>query len=122
MLTVIDASGGYLGQTTADWFGVDAGVKLKSASTYVGTDPGNGAWRDDVNHGTDVIGFGAVPAGNRANNGSQFGGRGTYVNYWSSSVASSSNAWRRAFDYNYAQVSRYSSNRSLGFSVRCVRD
>jgi uncharacterized protein (TIGR02145 family) len=67
-------------------------------------------------------GFGAVPAGNRNNNGSQFGGRGTNVNYWSSSVNSATNAWRRNFDYNNAQVNRNNSNRSNGFSVRCVRE
>jgi uncharacterized protein (TIGR02145 family) len=69
-----------------------------------------------------MVCFGAVPAGNRNNTGTQFGGRGTNVNYWSSSVSSSSNAWRRNFDYNSAQVNRNNSNRSNGFSVRCVRE
>jgi uncharacterized protein (TIGR02145 family) len=67
-------------------------------------------------------GFGAVPAGNRRNDGLQFEGRGTIARYWSSSVGSSSLAWRRGFDYNYAQAGRNLISRSYGFAVRCVRE
>jgi hypothetical protein len=66
-------------------------------------------------------GFGAVPAGNRNNNGSQFSNRGTNVYYWSSSVNSAANAWNRQFNYNNAQVNRNNNSRSNGFSVRCVQ-
>jgi hypothetical protein len=67
-------------------------------------------------------GFGAVPAGYRNNNGSQFSNRGTNVNYWSSSVGSSTNAWNRQFNNNNAQVNRNLNSRSNGFAVRCVRE
>jgi uncharacterized protein (TIGR02145 family) len=67
-------------------------------------------------------GFGAEPAGNRNNNGSQFNNRGLNVNYWSSSVTSATNAWNRQFNYNNAQVNRNNNSRSNGFSVRCVRE
>jgi hypothetical protein len=63
-----------------------------------------------------------VPAGHRNNNGSQFYNRGLNVNYWSSSVGSSSNAWNRNLNYDNAQAARWLNNRSNGVSVRCVRE
>ncbi|MDR2449472.1 MAG: fibrobacter succinogenes major paralogous domain-containing protein [Prevotellaceae bacterium] len=67
-------------------------------------------------------GFGAAPAGNRNNNGAQFYNRGIEAIYWSSSVGSSANAWRRGFGSGNAQVNRNLNSRSNGFSVRCVRE
>jgi hypothetical protein len=67
-------------------------------------------------------GFSVLPAGNRANNGSQFNNRGIEANFWSSSAYSDANAWNRNFNYNEARVNRNNPNRSNGLSVRCVRD
>ena len=83
---VDDANTTYTLQESTGWWGENAGVKMKSASTYMGGDPGNGAWADHDNRGTNA------------------------------------NAWYRPFNYNYAQVYRFLSSRSYGFSVRCVRD
>jgi uncharacterized protein (TIGR02145 family) len=99
-----------------------AGVKMKSAATHTGTNPNDGSWQDNANHGNDATGFGAVPAGHRNSDGSQFYYRGLYVSYWSSSVGSSSHAWYRSFTYYEAQMTRANSDRSHSFSVRCVRD
>jgi uncharacterized protein (TIGR02145 family) len=110
-------------QTGTGWWGTNAGARLKSQAIFRVTDPGDGSWLEDAtNKGTNTTGFGAVPAGNRYNNGSQFYNRGISVYYWSSSVGSSSNAWYRGFAYNGAQVYRNLNGRSYGFSVRCVRD
>jgi uncharacterized protein (TIGR02145 family) len=109
-------------QTGTDWWGVDAGKKLKSAATFTTTDPGTGSWLDNANRGTNEFGFGMVPAGYRGINGSQFLHRGTNVYYWSSSVASATYAWRRLFGSSHAQVNRYNNSRSRGFSVRCIKD
>jgi uncharacterized protein (TIGR02145 family) len=117
------ANGTYTSQIGTGWFGEDAGKKMKSASTYIGADPGDGSWADnDPNRGTDASGFGAVPAGGRYNNGTQFGNRGTLAIYWSSSVGSNSHAWYREFHYINAQVGRNLNYRSYGFAVRCVKD
>jgi uncharacterized protein (TIGR02145 family) len=123
MLDAVESNTTYtVNQTGTGWWGVDAGRKLKSAATFTTTDPGNGSWLDHDNRGSNTAGFGAVPAGYRSDNGSQFSNRGLNVYYWSSSVANATTAWRRTFDYNNAQVSRYNNNRSNGLSVRCVRD
>jgi uncharacterized protein (TIGR02145 family) len=119
---VDDAATTYTLQEGTGWCGENAGVKMKSASTYLGGDPGNGAWVDNDKRGDNSSGFGAVPAGDRINTGSQFYTRGTVVYYWSSSVGSSALAWGRQFYGNFAQVHRYLNSRSYGFSVRCVRD
>jgi uncharacterized protein (TIGR02145 family) len=103
--------------TDAEWsamldaVGPDAGTKLKSKT----------GWKYDGN-GTDEFGFGAVPAGRRDYNGSQFYNRGLNVYYWSSSVGSSSLVWYRYFYYDRAQVYRALGSRSYGLSVRCVKD
>ena len=111
-------------QTGTGWWGSDAGKKMKSAGTFTttGSDPGDGTWLDHGNRGTNDTGFGAVPAGYRYYNGAQFYYLGLTAVYWSSSVESSSNAWYRQFDSSLAQVYRNLRLRSLGFSVRCVRD
>jgi uncharacterized protein (TIGR02145 family) len=132
LLDLVDpACGSYSAQTATGWYGsigtaeetaiTGAGVKMKSASTYIGTEPGTGAWQDNANRGNDATGFGAVPACRRYDNGSQFSARGLSGFYWSSSVTSATNAWNRQFYHNFAQVARYNDSRSFGLSVRCVQ-
>ncbi len=94
-----------------DAIGPDAGTKLKSQA----------GWAHGGN-GTDEFAFSVVPAGNRSSNGGRFYYRGYYGLFWSSSVASGTYAWYRTFNYGNSQVERSNSNRSHGFSVRCVRD
>jgi uncharacterized protein (TIGR02145 family) len=109
-------------QTGIGWWGTDAGAKLKSQAIFTGTDPGTGSWLDNANRGTNSTGFGAVPAGYRNGTGSQFHYKGHHAYYWSSSVNSATYTWRRYFQYDHALVHRNNSNRSHGFSVRCVKD
>ncbi|MDR2448949.1 MAG: fibrobacter succinogenes major paralogous domain-containing protein, partial [Prevotellaceae bacterium] len=109
-------------QTSAGWWGTDAGMKLKSSGTFTGTDPGDGSWLDHAKRGADASGFGAAPAGGRYDGGVQFFNRGIEALYWSSAVWSASIAWYRNFSYRFAGVERHRSRRSAGFSVRCVRD
>ncbi len=87
-----------------------AGEKLKSAS----------GWRlyEGKNYGNNESGFSALPGGNRLYNGT-FYSIGYYGFWWSSTEHSSTSAWYR---YNYSSVSRSSSHKDNGFSVRCLRD
>ncbi|MDR0692400.1 MAG: hypothetical protein LBF69_05120 [Prevotellaceae bacterium] len=110
------------------WYGTNAGKYAKSKCAC-----SSGGCNNDTNvswyyhastSGTDVYGFRVLPAGIRESNGSYFNLRGHYARFWSSSATSSSVAWNRAFAYEYATVARNGSNytRSIGFSVRCIRD
>jgi len=65
--------------------------------------------------------FTALPTGGRSNIGT-FSGLDFNVSWWSSTVFSSSNAWRRTVSFSGAIVSRYQSDKANGYSLRCVKD
>jgi uncharacterized protein (TIGR02145 family) len=123
MLDKVEGNTTYtMNQPSTGYWGAAANVKLKSAATYTGADPGNGAWLNHANRGTNETGFGALPAGYRDNTGPKFTTRGGYAVYWSSSVANSTKAWYRRFNYDLTQVWRNYNLRSYGFTLRCVKD
>lgn len=89
------------------WRGYDAGKNLKTTSGW------------DFNTGTDMYGFSALPGGSRSSN-SYFFYEGFYGFWWSSSVASG--AWiRQMYDFN-DNVRRTTYNKSVGVSVRCLKN
>jgi uncharacterized protein (TIGR02145 family) len=83
-----------------------AGIKMKSTS----------GWNDNGN-GTNSSGFSGLPGGDRANNGS-FYYVGSYGHWWSSSEYAEVNAHCFGLKYSYLRLD--GSNKSDGFSVRCV--
>jgi uncharacterized protein (TIGR02145 family) len=120
---MLDAINGTTDFTTqAASSGTDEGIKLKSDATYTGADPGDGAWADHDNRGTNATGFDAVPAGNRTSNGSSYSYRGQYAFFWSASPTNSGYAWRRTLINTSAGVTRTIAERSCGYAVRCVKD
>ena len=88
----------------------DVGKKLKSTT----------GWNNGGN-GIDSEGFKALPGGYRDYFGA-FGGFGDIASFWSSSPNQSSFAWYRYLQNIRDGVLRYSSYRSQGFSVRCLRN
>ncbi|MCD4665314.1 MAG: hypothetical protein K8R68_08580 [Bacteroidales bacterium] len=91
------------------WRGIDAGLNLKSTS----------GWYSGGN-GIDLYGFTALPGGYRVTGGSfSFLTRLTY--FWSSDD-SGLHAWRRYLHYSFDQIYRDVSDKTDGFSVRCVQD
>ena len=91
-----------------------AGKMLKSTS----------GWANKGN-GTDVFGFSALPAGNRANDGDYFSegsSEGYGAGFWSSTENGSDDAYlmRLYYDYDSAYLSLNVKN--FGFSVRCLKD
>ena len=91
--------------------GVDlAGTKLKSKS----------GWYNDGN-GTDAFGFSALPVGYRGLNGIYYY-EGSQAYFWSSSEDGSDYAYNMLLDYYGDYVRLLNTSKSLGFSVRCLRD
>jgi uncharacterized protein (TIGR02145 family) len=127
MLDKVEGDGtgsAFINQPDIGWWGSDAGEKLKSTGTFThsDSDPGTGTWLGNGVTGTDLYGFGAVPAGSRRFNGVLFNYQGVYASFWTCSVSESNNSWYYQFAASYAQVNRFNSMRSHGFSVRCIKD
>jgi uncharacterized protein (TIGR02145 family) len=85
-----------------------AGKKLKARSGW----NGNG-------NGTDEFGFSALPGGDRDSDGS-FINAGDYGNWWTATEYDGSDAYRRYMNDDRDNVGEDNSNKSNGFSVRCV--
>ena len=68
----------------------------------------------------NATGFNASPAGYLYNLG--FTNSGKYAYFWTSTAASSTNAWYRSLNFNYAYVYRNNYGKHFGYSVRCLRD
>ena len=90
-----------------------AGGKMKEEGYEHWNEPNTGA--------TNRSGFTALPGGYRYSDGS-FYGLGGNGYWWSSTETSGAGAWIRYLSFNDAQVGRYDSNKTSGFSVRCLKD
>lgn len=86
-----------------------AGKKLKSKNGW-----------DGGGNGTDALGFAALPAGYRYDNGG-FYSEGLNAYFWSSTENDSDYARRLILhsDYEYSYLGNY--DKSSGFSVRCLK-
>ena len=89
--------------------GAPVGTNLKNSS----------GWNSNGN-GNNQSGFAALPGGYRVAN-STFLGEGYNGCWWSSTTDEASNVWSRGLIYNYPGVCRYSDDKAVGFSVRCVQ-
>jgi uncharacterized protein (TIGR02145 family) len=97
--------------------GSTAGGTLKSKATQ----PTPGGWNSPNTGATNSSGFTALPGGRRFTSGNfYFMSDDGY--WWSSSVSSGSNAWYRGLYNSNSHINRVFNNRSLGFSVRCLKD
>jgi uncharacterized protein (TIGR02145 family) len=93
-----------------------AGGKMKEAGTAHWVSPNTGA--------TNTSNFSALPGGFRSNgyNDGAFGSVGIVGNWWSSTQGNRAGGWGRHLYHLSAGVSRNNFDKSLGFSVRCLRD
>ena len=71
--------------------------------------------------GTDTYGWLGLPGGARSSDG-HFESIGYGGGWWSSSQGIANGAWYRYLTYDDGGVSRNSSSKEYGFSVRCLRD
>jgi uncharacterized protein (TIGR02145 family) len=87
------------------------GKKLKSGSGWINNGNGNNS-----------SGFTALPGGDRYNLGGFLEDLGTLALFWTSSNGFNRRVWYRCLDSNFDGVFRLSSDRTPGFSVRCLKN
>jgi uncharacterized protein (TIGR02145 family) len=96
-----------------------AGTVMKSGVTN--SSIGSGLGWNPGSPGTNTSGFSALPGGYRNNDGS-FYNISDLAFFWSATELDSNNAWRRGLFASDSSVGRSSRNKSVGASVRCLRD
>ena len=74
-----------------------------------------------VNYGTDQVGFGALPGGNRHASGT-FVAKGANALFWSSAEVSEEAGFGWYMYHGYYGVDRGYGDKRAGFGVRCIRD
>jgi uncharacterized protein (TIGR02145 family) len=90
-----------------------AGGKLKKAGTA--------HWKTTITGVDNSSGFTALPGGCR-NTDNLFYAIGTYGWWWSSMESSSTEAWHIYLQNTTTAVTSTSGAKSLGFSVRCIKN
>ena len=90
-----------------------AGGKIKAIGTIY--------WNSPNSDATNEIGFSGLPGGYRYSDGSFYLIR-DYVFFWSATEFDSSNAWLRYVLNNDGGVYRYNDIKSVGASVRCLKN
>lgn len=96
----------YLGGTSV------AGGKLKETGTTHWSSP-TGA--------TNETGFTALPGGSRYDDGT-FRNIRVHGYWWSATEGNAADAWYRYMSVNFSNILRFSRDKEVGFSVRCIRD
>ncbi len=100
-------------QQMIDFLGgnLTAGGRMKAAER----------WRKPNAGANDSSTFNALPGGSRNCLGS-FYGKDLYGYYWSTTQAGRFDAWDRELFSTSSEVRRIRINKSIGFSVRCIRN
>lgn len=101
-------------QTLVDYLGSnsEAGDKLKEA--------GNMHWTSD-NAGTNQSGFTATGSGSRLAEGT-FEGWKESARFWNASACNSASAYTNNLQTHLPNVDHFCDSKSLGLSVRCIKD
>jgi uncharacterized protein (TIGR02145 family) len=115
--------------TDSDWNKlvkfIHSGADTSSTSLIQSTTAGGKMKKDDAlwttNTGTNTSGFSALPGGRR-NFGGSFDNIRNFAFFWSASEYVSNGAWIRSLSSSSGNVSRSNSLKSVGASVRCLRD
>ncbi len=96
-----------------------AGTVMKSTETNLTS--GSGLGWDPGSPGTNTSGFSVLPGGGRDNGGSFYGIRDN-ANFWSGTEDGGGTAWYRSLFSGFGNVDRNFDDKSVGASVRCLRD
>jgi uncharacterized protein (TIGR02145 family) len=122
LLDAMESGGGTAHQTTSvnsTWVGNDAGTRGKARCQGSNSDT-NPVW--DRGAGTDDYNLHGIASDERNNNGTMGAVRGLYVHFWSSNPTSATQAALRLMDSDHNGVKSARPDRSVGESVRCVKD
>jgi len=80
-------------------------------------------WQSPNTGATNSSGFSALPGGHRSyNNSTNFYGVDFMGYWWSSTQQNTPNAWYRGLSSGYSGIARFSDHKTLGQSVRCLKD
>ena len=120
--------------TDAEWIALEMELGMTQeqadALEFRGTNQGSqlagnaDLWTDGVLESDvdfDISGFSALSGGSRNNSNGLSNHIGTSGVWWCSTEYFSL-AWYRSLNYNEAQVYRFAIDKSVGFSVRCLKD
>lgn len=78
-------------------------------------------WKEPLVGADNSSGFTAIPGGYRGSNGT-FSLLGSNASFWTSTENNSYSSWYRQIYNSYSAVYRVSSSKTLGLSVRCLRN
>jgi uncharacterized protein (TIGR02145 family) len=92
-----------------------AGGKMKTIGTTT-------YWNSPNTGATNESGFSALPGGYRNSTDGSFRDVRYEVYFWSATESGSSRTWIRSLGSNYSFVGRGELHKSIGASVRCLRD
>ena len=108
----------YLGMSqeaadTTGWRGTGEGGKLKDAGTIYWQSPNTGA--------TNESGFTALPGGSRSSSGQFYFARFDAF-FWTQTDYDILRVWYHYLNYYHSEISRDTTYKQLGYSIRCVKD
>jgi uncharacterized protein (TIGR02145 family) len=101
---------------TAEWNTLENALGSATAGNQMKATTG---W--NTSSGTNSSGFSGLPAGSRLYRGG-FLDRGIYAYFWEAKEDNASLANYRYLNENVANMFAFSNNKTLGLSVRCVKD
>jgi len=100
--------------------GIDIGKSMAATSGWSANSVLGTVGNDQASNNRS--GFSGLPGGLRDNSGVFFGVI-SYTNFWSATGVDASNAWGRGLGYDSDEMSQWSGgNKSMGISVRCLRN
>lgn len=97
-----------------DHRGTDEGGKLKEKGTAHWASPNSGA--------TDEFNFTALPGGWRSGTTGALGAPGQGGDFWSSTQIDANGAYDRGLRYDKTDISRNYEIKTMGYSVRCIKN
>ena len=107
--------------TSAEWTILTDFLGGVAGSAYKVKETGTGHWFSTTIQVTNSSGFTALPGGYRDYSG-QFDRQGSIGYWWTATEENSGNAWFRSVFENYDEVYGSWTDKSFGYSVRCIRD